>query len=192
MPWCASDINLKKKKKKLSFVSKLVERAVSNQLQPYLTDNSLYAPCLSSYRPNHSTETALLRVHNDLFLRALDNGEEAALVLLDLSAAFDTINHDLLLQRLKTKYGITGTAHKWMESYITNREQSVVIGSNTSHSHPLDSGVPQGSVMGPSIFIMYSAPLEDVIKSHGINCISYADDTPLFCTFHRDKRAETI
>ena len=79
-----------------------------------------------------------------------------------------------------------------MESYITNCVKSVVFESSTSRSHPLDNGVPQGSVMGPSIFIMHSAPLGDVIKSHGINRISYADYTQLFCTFHPDKRAETI
>ena len=94
----------------LSFVSKLIERAVSDQLQPYLIANNLYAPRQSSYRPNHSTETALLRVQNDL-LRALDDGAEAALVLLDLSAAFDTIDHNLLLQRLASRYGITGTVN---------------------------------------------------------------------------------
>ncbi|XP_072044960.1 uncharacterized protein [Amphiura filiformis] len=175
----------------LSFISKLNERAVCSQLHEHLTSNNLYAPHQSAYRPNCSTETALLRLQNDL-LCALDSRKDAVLVLLDLSAAFDTVDHGILLSRMQSRHGITGTALQWFESYNTDRVQSIAVGSQVSQSHKLIYGVPQGSVVGPSKFTMYSAPLEDVISGHGINVISYADDTQLYCSFYPDERDAAI
>lgn len=165
----------------LPFLSKVLERAVLEQLNGYLRDNQLYAKLQSAYRQFHSTETALLRVHNDL-LTTIDNGNEAILVLLDLTAAFDTIDHCRLLTRLRNKFGISGLALKWFEDYLYLRTQTVVIDSFKSSCSLLASGVPQGSVLGPVLFTLYLSPLEDVVTSHALNSMFYADDTQLYMT----------
>ena len=103
----------------LCFLSKCLERIVANQLKIYLSENKLYAKCQSAYRANHSTETALLRVHNDI-MRALDLRKDVISVMLDLSAAFDTLDHDILLNRLQCRFGITGSALQWFRSYLTD------------------------------------------------------------------------
>ena len=137
----------------------------------------------SAYRRYHSTETALLRVNNDL-LRAVDKHQEAVLVLLDLSSAFDTIDHETLIQRLRTRYGISDTVLSWFTSYLSERVQAVSICKNLSDAHPLRYGVPQGSVIGPILFTLYSAALQDIIMAHELDCIMYADDTQLYVLFH--------
>ena len=167
----------------LSFLSKVLERVVAiMQLQQYLQENSLYSKMQSAYRKHHSTETALIRVTNDL-LSALDRGKEVVLILLDLSAAFDTIAHAALLSRLKAYFGIQDTALAWFKSYLEGRQQSVSINGTMSETKILKCGVPQGSVLGPILFIMYTAPLENLIKSHNLDCMMYADDTQLFLSF---------
>ena len=166
----------------LRFVSKLIERSVSTQLQEYLCENNRHSTSQSAYGPFHSTETALLRVQNDILL-ALDQRKEAVLVLLDFSAAFDTIDHDHLCHRLTSRYGIGGIVRQWFSSYLLNRTQSVLISNVNSDSHNLWCGVPQGSVAGPLEFILFSAPLQDVISAHGVSCMCYADDTQLYLTF---------
>ncbi|XP_072033195.1 uncharacterized protein [Amphiura filiformis] len=160
-------------------------------IQSYLLENNLNGKMQSAYRSNHSTETALLRVFNDLLLAA-DKGQEAVLILLDYSAAFDTINHDILFQRLSDKYGITGSALNWFQSYFTNRSQSIVIDGKESSVHVLDEGVPQGSVIGPLGFTMYSSPLESIIDAHGISRMIYADDTQVYVILKDDKSSATI
>ena len=121
---------------------------------------------------------------NDL-LSALDRGKEVVLILLDLSAAFDTIDHAALLSRLKAYFGIQDrpTALAWFKSYLEGRQQSVSINGTMSETKILKCGVPQGSVLGPILFIMYTAPLENLIKSHNLDCMMYADDTQLFLSF---------
>ena len=133
----------------------------------------------SAYRPNHSTETALLRVHNDICL-ALDDNNDFILVLLDLSSAYDMVNHQILLGRLQKRYGVNGTVLDWLESYLSRRMQSVRIGNETSEPVCLKRGVPQGSVLGPSLFSLYVAPIEDIVESYGLTCAVYADDTQLY------------
>ena len=173
----------------LSFLSKLLERIAVQQLQEYLCAYSLLPKSQSAYRKHHSTETALLRVQNDI-LRAVDRHEEAILVLLDLSAAFDTLDHVVLLKRLNQRFGIQDKALSWFKSYLEDRFQSVVIGSNTSTESKLNWGVPQGSVMGPVLFSMYTAQLEDVVKANGVDCMIYADDTQLYVTMKPDNRQD--
>ena len=114
----------------IPFLSKLVEKIVAHQLTSYLTANSLLEPLQSAYRKFHSTETALLKVHNDICL-SVDSGNYVLLILLDLSAAFDTIDHKILLQRL-SHLGISGIALKWCESYLKQRNQSVNINNITT------------------------------------------------------------
>ena len=101
----------------LSYVSKLLEKVVANQIMTYMYSNDLHEPLQSTYRPGHSTETAMLKLKNGIDV-ALDQGDKVLLVLLDLSAAFDTIDHKIMLSRLKSHCGITGNALKWLKSYM--------------------------------------------------------------------------
>ena len=130
----------------------------------------------SAYRPNHSTETSLLRVRNDL-LCILNDRKAAILVLLDLSAAFDTIDHTIMLTRIRYLFGNTATCLAWFESYLVNRRQDMQINGSISAERPVVFGVPQGSVPGLFMFICYTAPLGDIARRYGINCNLYADDT---------------
>ena len=113
---------------------------------------------------------------NDI-LRALDDGNISVLTLLDFSAAFDTIDHKILLDRLENLYGISGTALSWFKSYLTGRTQMVTIDNNSSKPSILCFGVPQGSVLGPVLFILYTKPLSNLNEHHSISSQSFADDT---------------
>ena len=145
----------------LTFVSKVIEKVVASRLHEHINAYKLHEEMQSAYRKFHSTETALLRVHNDIML-AVDRGSAVVLVLLDLSAAFDTIDHDILhdilLQRLHERIGVTGTALQWFKSYLTNRSQQVLIKDAVSSSFDLLFGVPQGSVLGPILLTLYTLP----------------------------------
>ena len=136
----------------------------------------------AAYRAVNSTETALIRVNNDL-LNYIDKKHMAALVLLDLSAAFDTIDHSVLLQRLKNKFGFNGTALLWIESYLSNRTQSVKIGQFSSPKTVLSFGVPQGSVLGPLLFTLYVSPIGDICDNHNLDKMFYADDSQMYMGF---------
>jgi hypothetical protein len=142
----------------------------------YLQSNDLLSSYQSAYRPIHSTETAVLRVLSDI-LKAVDNGDVAGLVLLDLSAAFDTVDHDILLRRLNTSCGINGTAIRWFPSYLTGRSQYVRRISVKSSIVRLVCGVPQGSVLGPVLFVLYTADLIHLIERHSLHLHLYVDDT---------------
>ena len=168
----------------LSFISKLIEKAVSQQLKDHLSNCHMDEPMQSAYKSKHSTETALLKVQNDI-LCALDENKMVILVLLDLSAAFDTISHDILLQRLEKRLGISGTALKWLKSYITGRSQCVCIGEAISEALCILFGVPQGSVLGPLLFVIYGLPLGDIVRKHHLNFHMYADDTQIYVTFDK-------
>lgn len=132
----------------LAFISKTLEKIVAAQLTSHMKTNGLYEMHQSAYRCYHSPETALVKVQNDL-LRALDDGCGVFLVLLDLSAAFDTLDHDILLGRLENSLGLSGAALQWMNSYLRGRSQTIIIDGVKSHSADLQYGVPQGSVLGP-------------------------------------------
>ena len=166
----------------LSFLSKLVERIVCVQFVDHLKAHHLYEVFQSAYRQLHSTETALLRVQNDL-LRAVDTHGGAILVLLDLSAVFDTIDHQRLLHTLESSFGIKGKVLDWFQSYLTGRTQTVQIKKSTSEPHELKYGVPQGSVLGPILFTIYTTPLGQLIRRHSLTFHLYADDTQLYLAF---------
>ncbi len=166
----------------LSFISKIIEAAVVEQYIQHLRENDLLDDKQSAYKQYHSTETLLLKVQNEI-LSNMDNGEVTILVLLDLSAAFDTIDHDILLYRLEHMYGITGTVLKWFESYLSDRSQSVVIDGEKSKSKELKYGVPQGSKLGPLLFASYIAPLSTVVSKTDVDDEKFADDEQLALAF---------
>ena len=163
----------------LNNISKILERLFLARLQPHVISSPHYNQLQSAYRSHHSTETALLFTLNNIY-HAADNSQPTLLVSLDLSAAFDTIDHSLLLSRLQTSFGITGNALSWLSSYLTNRSQTVRIGQSTSPSTLLESGVPQGSVLGPILFSLFIAPIGQLVSDHGIQHQQYADDTQLY------------
>ena len=166
----------------LKFVSKCIEKVVATQLDQHITRNNLGESLQSAFKKHHSTETALVKVQNYI-LNAIDNQNSVILVLLDLSAAFDTIDHEILLHKLSSGYGITGKAHKWFKSYLTERTLMVHVSDGQSTKRILRSGVPQGSILGPMLFSLYIAPLGDLMRSLGIEFHIYADDTQLYITF---------
>ena len=171
----------------LGFLSKLVERVVAKQLCEHIQTHDLDNSHQSAYKAGHSTETALLSIKNEIHL-SLARGEPTALVLLDLSAAFDTIDHSTMLDCLQSWFGVCGPVLKWFTSYLTERFQSVKIGSTLSRGCKLLFGVPQGSVLGPLLFSMYTAPLSYVISRHeGVGFHFYADDTQLFVRLSHKK-----
>jgi len=159
----------------LSVISKTIERLANNRLSAHMDSQALLPSTQSAYRKYHSTETSLVRIHNDI-VSAIDQGQVAALVLLDLSAAFDTVDHEVMLNVLKQRFGIMGSALDWMTSYLHNRSQVIQLGSTTSSSHNLDCGVPQGSVLGPKQFVAYVEDVNQVFINHDVTYHGYADD----------------
>lgn len=138
----------------LPFVSKLMEKSVAVQLLQYIDDNNLNEKLQSAYKKLQSTETAVLRVRDDI-LRTVDRGCTVVLLLLDLSTAFDSVDHGILLHRLNTRFGIKGKVLAWVKSYLIDRSQFVSInGSNSSHSD-LMFGVPQGCSRSDFVFTVY-------------------------------------
>ena len=161
----------------LNFISKILERVVAAQLQTHLDEAGLMTAFLSAYRKHHSTGSALLNIHNDILLN-MAKGSVTALTLLDLSAAFDTIDHTILLDRLNGYYGISELALGWFKSYLSGRTHLVKVGSTLSNPVALQYGVPQGSVLGPILFSLYTNPISSIIQSHSsINYHFYADGT---------------
>ena len=166
----------------LPFLSKVIEKAVALRLNSYMHDNGLNEKYQSAYKQLHSTETALVCVANDI-LRCVDEKKAVLLVLLDLSAAFDTVDHDVLLDRMFKRFGIQDTSLSWFRSYLSDRSQAVQIDGCVSKIMWLLWGVPQGSVLGPLVFSMYSGPICDIARKYGIKIHTYADDTQLYLSF---------
>jgi retron-type reverse transcriptase len=125
--------------------------------------HSLYPELQSSYRQYHSTETALLEVTNDI-LRKMNSQEVTLLVTLDLSSAFESVNHEILPRRLRNEFGIHGKVLDWFKYYLHNRGQQISIEGTLSQRFALDSGVPQGSCLGPLLFIIYVSKLFKIIE----------------------------
>ena len=175
----------------LGYVSKLVEHVVATQLVNHIERHGLMEAHQSAYHPFHSMETALLKVKSDV-IGALEKQEVACLILLDLSVAFDTIDHDILLGRLNSRFAVTGTTLSWLQSYLTHRTQAVEIGiplsgGNRSAFVPLESGIRQGSVLGPILFTMYTVPIGDTCRRHQVEFHLYADDTQIYLSFRPSK-----
>lgn len=164
----------------LPFIAKLLESTVASQLQSFLVENNLFDPFQSGFRPLYSTETALFKVLNDLLLSG-DSVSLSMLLLLDLSSAFDTVSHQLLILRL-SDVGISGAALSWFSSYVSDRLFYISLQNFRSPTVPLKQGVPQGSVLGPLLFTIYIIPLGQILCHHDFNYHFYADDIQLYTT----------
>jgi Reverse transcriptase (RNA-dependent DNA polymerase) len=166
----------------LNFISKILERIIHKRLCDHLQSFPSLSPLQSAYRKHHSTETALLSISNDL-LTACNEQKVTALILLDLSAAFDTIDHAILISRLSTTFGVSGNALSLLSSYLQDRTQCVSIGSQSSASLTISAGVPQGSVLGPLLFCLYTTPITSVLGNTPVSSHFYADDSQLYISF---------
>ena len=166
----------------LNFLSKILERIILFRMNAHFQTFPSLCPLQSAYRKFHSTETALLRIYNDL-LRASDRRQVTALVLLDLSSAFDTIDHQILLDRLASFYGFSGLALSLLRSYLSDRTHHVVVQSSSSPAFHITTGVPQGSVLGPLLFSLYTSPISHILENTNISFHLYADDTQLYISF---------
>ena len=166
----------------LQYISKLTEKAVFIQTHGQMVTNSIYPELQSSYRVHHSTETALLKVMNDVLLK-MNSQHVTLLILLDLSAAFDTVDHSILLDRLTKDVGLQGKTRDWFRSYLSGRSQRVAIDGSMSMEFSLDCGVPQGSCLVPLLFVIYTSSLFKIIERHLPQVHCYADDTQLYLSF---------
>uniref|UniRef100_A0A3Q4I1K7 Reverse transcriptase domain-containing protein n=1 Tax=Neolamprologus brichardi TaxID=32507 RepID=A0A3Q4I1K7_NEOBR len=163
----------------LSFLSKVYEKVVFKQLTEHLSTNNLFEPFQSAIRPNHSTETALVKVVNDLLVNA-DNDRTLVLLLLDLSAAFDTVHPCMLLDRLEHFIGVTGNVLSWLSFYLSGRSPTVSFKNDLFEICAVEHGVPQGSVLGPLLFSLYLLPLGVLLRSFNVTFPCYADDLQLY------------
>ena len=168
------DMNSFRPVSSISFLSKIVERAMLDQLLPFLEENRIIPKNQSAYRQFHSTETVLCKNHNDLVTNAC-SGKASLLVLLDLSAAFDTVDHDVLLADLFSCGILT-----LLKSYLTNRFQRTSVDASLSEPVHLQFGVPQRSVLGPILFTLYTSSVATLLEAHNVAYHFYAEDTQIY------------
>ena len=175
----------------LPFLGKIIEKCVFLQINTYLCENSLYGYSQSAYRSSYSCETALVKIYNDI-LSILDAKSNAVDLLFDLSAAFDTVKHDLLLSKLSAKFGFSDVALEWFSTYLNNRSYFVKGAGCTSHAVDVKSGVPQGSISGPVLFNLYFKSAALIAISHGLFVHSYVDDMQCYLSFDKDLSVDMI
>ena len=160
---CCRLITLTLPMSNLAYVSKLVETAVAKQLQHHLFTNNPFPASQSAYLSNHSTEAALLRVTNDILLN-MDNQRVTLLLLLDLSIAFNTVDYDTLLHRLRFSFGIHGKDLSWFKSYFSRWSQQMLINDILSDEFSWECDVSQRSCLGPILFKLYTSNLSEIVK----------------------------
>jgi hypothetical protein len=163
----------------LSFVSKLVERVAACRFIDHAEQNKLFPVKQSAYRRHHSTESAVVSVMNDI-IRSIDDGKVVPLVLLDLSAAFDTVDHDILLEVLQNRFLVNDVTLSWFHSYLTGRTQSVNVNGLQSACSAVACSVPQGSVLGAIEFICYTEDVVAVFHHNSVSHHLYADDKQIY------------
>ena len=170
----------------LSYLSKIVEKAAQLQLQKHFDQHSLLPKHQSAYRQHHSTETTLLNICDNI-LKNMEDGKCTSIVSLDLSAAFDTVNHAILLEVLKSYFGITEHALSWISSYLSSRRFQVQVGHLTSKTVEIDFLVPQGSILGPILFNCYASTLMEIILERKDTFLTgYADNHAIIHSFNPD------
>ena len=146
----------------LTFISKVIEKCMLLQISQHFQEYNPQPDYQSAYREHYSCETVILKVSNDL-LWAMEGQSITSLIALDLSAAFDTVNHDILLSILSNKFGVKGKALKWFDEYLIPHSFKVIVKSMYSKERNLEVSVPQGSCAGANIFNLYCLPLQDMV-----------------------------
>ena len=175
----------------LTFLSKVIEKVIALQIYEHLSNNDIVDSFQSAYKAGHSCETALLRVYNDI-TTTIGKGNGKMLVLLDLSAAFDTIDHVILFDILVNYVGLRGKALDLIKSYFLDRTQRVQIDGILCEFAKIVCGVPQGSVLGPLKFCLYMLPLSAILRFHKIGYHVYADDTQIYVSFKCDDPLQAL
>ena len=171
----------------LSFLSKVIEKVVHEQTWRYIKEKKIIPNEQSAYRENHSTETTVCAIMNDM-TETIVNGKCGILIMLDLSAAFDTVDHELLLDDLRT-IGIKDEVHRWYKNYLEDRSIAVIVSNEKSDMKKLKMGVPQGSVLGPLLFGIYTIGLSEILDKHKVQYKLYADDTQFYFPFENFEEA---
>ena len=161
----------------LSVVNKIFEKAVFEQLYYYLNDNSLLSRFQSGFRPGHSTLSLLIQMC-DHWLENLDNGELNGIVSIDIKKAFDSINHSVLLNKMNEQFGIRGIELRWFQSYLSKRRQVCIVNGHSSSFKEIICGVPQGSILGPLLFLLYINDLPSCLETTTPGL--FADDTQIY------------
>ena len=163
----------------LPVLSKLSERLVLNRVMSYLNNSNLLPTHQSAYRRRHSTETAVTKVYSDI-LGAANDGKLSLLILLNLSAASDLVDHSILLKRLESTYGFDGLTLEWFKNYLSDRSFNVRCSGTKSEFFDSSVGVAQGSVLGPLLFSLYTGHLERIVMKYKLGFHQYADDTQIY------------
>ena len=171
----------------LCVISKYVEKAMLEQLNTYMTTQNLLPDYILAYRKNFSTETVLVKIHHDI-LKAFEEQKGVLLTGLDLSAAFETVDNNILIIVLENIYGIGGLALEWFKDYLRNGAVQVLIGNSVSEAVDIPFSVPQGSCAGPVLYNTYSSTVGKLTQGYLVNLLGYADDKTLYDTFNLNNK----
>ena len=174
----------------LPFLSKFLEKSLFVQLDQYIENNNLHASNQSAYRSKHSCETALVSIVDDI-QKLTAEGNNVAVILLDSSAAFDTVDHGILLKTLSDDFHIKGNALKLITSYLSERTFALNINQNESSTRSLEHGVPQGSILGPTLYTLYTKAIQEIAQNHNMIAHMYADDCQLYIALNKESQTNT-
>ena len=170
-----------------SVCCKTMEHILASKIMKHGEENNILYPLQHGFRKGHSCETQLIEFVDDIS-KNLQEGQQTDILILDFAKAFDKVNHSLLIHKLQ-HYGIIGKSVRWIQNWLANRKQSVVIDGSTSDAVSVDSGVPQGSVLGPGLFLYYINDLQSRLTS---TVRLFADDTIAYLTISNNNDAETL